>query len=207
MQQPQFRALPSALHAKSDVNLAKFSATSPVGQTSKTTRTVTSTPPWLLVLPALPPSGVRLLVEGDPEQRYGARSKGWAVINGKTTKVLTPMPSKESNGYAVTWVAAMFAVRAGWDRLQFIRVMTDSPSRAGRWAKHLLHLRGHERVIRELNRIWASAKAKAREDDGISSRSDALWDLHRLLAEYSKLAWTGQAGASDLKVLIAHWIS
>ena len=157
--------------------------------------------------------GQKLLTIGDPEMRYGARSSVKVARVSKEgvqffRRELSVRPTKEANGHALVWVTAVQAVRAGWGRLEYRDVLLKTGSKGpGEYARGLVHRKGWDHAVKQIDREWERAAAEVARTPHIASRNDASLDLDWLLAQYAQMPWRGQSGATDLKILLAHWVA
>lgn len=134
-----------------------------------------------------------LVLVGDHDGMYAMRS-GSRSLKGR----------RADHGHAVTAAVATGTARAGWDRGDFLDVMLTYGSAAGLHARQIEHRRGHDRAVSYLNRVWEQAKDLITRT-GIGSRQDAIADLLALRDRITCAVWRGTAGATALRVLMAHW--
>lgn len=148
------------------------------------------------LLAGLPPLSARmhrLLVLGDQDGAYAA---GNLQRGGKDT-------AASDHAWAVTRALAAGAVRVGWSRASFLQVLLDGPYKGGEYARMLQHRRGYDRAAAWLHRAWAGAQLYVRTTDPVTTRQAFHAALAALRVRIERTPWTGIAGKTDLRNLIA----
>ncbi|MEU5218520.1 hypothetical protein AB0G79_20295 [Streptomyces sp. NPDC020807] len=134
-----------------------------------------------------------LLIDGDTDDTYAS----WSRQRGGKDSVAA------DHAWTVTRAIAAAAARADWSRADFLQVMLDGPYKAGAHARMIAHRRGHERAVEWLSRAWEGAAKHVAATDTIASRADFHASLAELRAQVERTPWTGIAGKTDMKNLVA----
>lgn len=143
----------------------------------------------LAPLPRLSARMLRVLVEGDVDQRYNT----WSLQRGG---------SDSEHGHAVTYALVCWAVRVGADYPAFRDLLMEHPGHGADHVRRFLGRKGWARTDQYLRRLWWARQQQIAGSDGIASRQDAHADLAALRSKVETAAWRGTAGKTDLKNLI-----
>ena len=144
----------------------------------------TEVPRLLHGLPQLTTKTARLLVLGDVDRRYSRGNDdndGWNILSAIVTGAANYRWSEEQ-----LWTALVYRNTAGGKHLRMIRERNETKAR------------------QVLQRAMRNAAAVVQLRPAYGGRADAAADLEAIRDLVATFPWTGKAGATDQRVLLAH---
>lgn len=154
-------------------------------------------PRLLAGLPGLSVRVARLLTLGDVDGRHAH-----GVVDHGTAHRLQDV----QDGRRVVCAIATGAANRGWTLTELWEALAERPSPGGAWLREVRGRRGEGYARDKLAGIWASARRLVAASPAHGSRGDAGGELAELRDLVAGHPWTGRAGATDQRVLIAHLV-